>query len=261
MNLATYKIEGITGQHIGDRKEQQDRTALFAAPNAPGYVLAVLADGLGGVKGGAMASDQILKTSESIFRDFTVGDDAKGTLAEIITEAHAILKISGLMTNQEPQTTVVALILTPNRRAFWAHVGDSRLYRFRNGKLLDRTRDHTYVECLIKAKVISEVDAKTHKKSNVLTNVVGSTKMPPIIEFGECGDLEHNDTFMLCSDGCWGYFLDSELGHYIAAYNTRDAARLVIEKARERANGFGDNCSLAILKLIGEEQISKKRLI
>ncbi|MGH8808655.1 MAG: serine/threonine-protein phosphatase, partial [Noviherbaspirillum sp.] len=60
--MSQYRIEAGTGQHIGDRKEQQDRTALFTAPKAPGYVMAIVADGMGGLSGGAFAAEQVIRT-------------------------------------------------------------------------------------------------------------------------------------------------------------------------------------------------------
>ena len=60
--MSQYKIEAGTGQHIGDRSEQQDRTALFVAPKAPGYMMAVLADGMGGLSGGSLAAEQVIRT-------------------------------------------------------------------------------------------------------------------------------------------------------------------------------------------------------
>ncbi|HTD03305.1 MAG TPA: serine/threonine-protein phosphatase, partial [Undibacterium sp.] len=65
--MSQYKIEAGTGQHIGDRKEQQDRVGLFAAPRAPGYMMAVLADGMGGKSGGAMAAEQVIRTAKHLF--------------------------------------------------------------------------------------------------------------------------------------------------------------------------------------------------
>ena len=60
--MSAYKIEAGTGQHIGDRAEQQDRVALFGAPRAPGYMMAILADGMGGARGGSIAAEQAIRT-------------------------------------------------------------------------------------------------------------------------------------------------------------------------------------------------------
>ena len=72
--MSQYKIEAGTGQHIGDRQEQQDRVALFAAPHAPGYMIAVVADGMGGKSGGALAAEQVVRTAKQLFGEFYPGN-------------------------------------------------------------------------------------------------------------------------------------------------------------------------------------------
>src|SRR5690606_29864191 len=130
-SMSQYKIEAATGQHIGDRREQQDRVALFAAPKAPGYMMAVLADGMGGLTGGAMAADQVIHTARQAFEQFSpLTDDVDEMLETIARDAHTIINLSGVSSEKQPHSTMVALVLTPERQAIWAHVGDSRLYRF-----------------------------------------------------------------------------------------------------------------------------------
>jgi len=73
---------------------------------------------------------------------------------------------------------------------------------------------------------------------------------PPRISYGESTDLRGGDSFLLCSDGLWGYFSDVELAGVVAAFSAREATRVLIERARNRANGEGDNVSIAILKLV-----------
>ena len=83
--MGQYKIEAATGQHIGDRDEQQDRVALFAAPRAPGYMMAVLADGRGAGSGGAMAAEQVISTARQVFDQFSpLTDQVDDMLASMI---------------------------------------------------------------------------------------------------------------------------------------------------------------------------------
>src|SRR5476649_993553 len=126
--MSAYKIEAGTAQHLGNRPQQNDRVALLTASSAPGYVMAVLADG---VSGGAIASDQVLLTSKHLFDEYRVGDTPslprlQELLRNIVLEAHQIIKMSPISATSEPQSTLVALILTPAGQAVWAHVGDSR---------------------------------------------------------------------------------------------------------------------------------------
>src|ERR1700741_4473335 len=129
--MSAYKIEAGTAQHIGNRPQQNDRVALYTAAQAPGYVMAVLGDG-GGVN---LGSDQVLLTAKHLFDEFRPGDTPSlprlQELARTIAlEAHQVIKMNPIAAKQEPHSTLVVLILTPAHQAVWAHVGDSRLYRF-----------------------------------------------------------------------------------------------------------------------------------
>jgi serine/threonine protein phosphatase PrpC len=246
--MSQYKIEAGTAQHIGDRKEQQDRVALFAAPNAPGHMMAVVADGMGGKSGGAIAAEQVIRSSKMLFEEFFPGNDIKAMLEAVVNEAHTVIKLSAVSSEKEPHSTFAAIVISP-QKAVWAHVGDSRLYRFSGPNYAERTKDHSYVERLVDDGLITPEEAKNHKMSNVLVNVLGSKNAMPYITFGEHNDLAPGDSFLLCSDGLWHYFSDIELSVAVGASTPRQASELLIRKARERAHGHGDNVSFAIVKL------------
>ena len=144
------RIEAGTGQHIGDRSEQQDRLKIIPSKKEPGVILIVVADGMGGHTGGAMAAQQVISTAEQIFSNFSsVEDSPQKLLTSIIHESHLIITLSSYTSEQEPHSTVVLMLLQKDR-ADWAHVGDSRLYHFRGQPLVQRTRDHSYVEQLFR---------------------------------------------------------------------------------------------------------------
>ena len=198
--MSQYKIEAGTAQHIGDRKEQQDRVALFAAPNAPGHMMAVVADGMGGKSGGAIAAEQVVRSAKMLFDEFFPGNDIKAMLESIVHEAHTVIKLSAVSSEKEPHSTFVALVISPEK-AVWAYVGDSRLYRFSGPNFAERTKDHSYVERLVDEGSITPEEAKNHKMSNVLVNVLGSKNAIPYVTFGEKDNLTAGDSFLLCSDG------------------------------------------------------------
>lgn len=246
-----YKIEAGTGQHIGNRSEQQDRTALFTAKTAPGYLLAILADGMSGHSGGKLAAEQVMHTAKQLFEIYNPQRvSVQQMLQNIITEAHTMIKLLGISNQVEPHSTVVALILTPEGDAMWAHVGDSRLYRFHHKQFIEHTTDHSYIEQLVQDGKISREAAKNHRRSNLLINALGTTIREPFITFGEHKQLLAGDAFLLCSDGLWHYFADKELAAAVALKTPRQASEMLIEKAQERAKGNGDNCSMVIVKLV-----------
>ncbi|HEV7816982.1 MAG TPA: PP2C family serine/threonine-protein phosphatase [Janthinobacterium sp.] len=250
--MSSYKIEAGTAQHIGSRPQQNDRAALYGSARAPGYVMAVLSDGL---NGGAIASEQVLHTSKHLFDEFRPGDaPSLERLAELLRniaeEAHAIIKMNPLVASREAQGTLVLLLLTPAGQAVWAHVGDSRLYRFSNSQCAQRSNDSAYVEHLVRQDGLPPDAAKKHRNSKLLANVLGNRLKDPFISIGSHAPLQAGDAFMLCSDGLWQYFADVELAAVVARNSPRQAAELLINKTTERADGKGDNCTMAIVKLI-----------
>lgn len=253
-------IEAGTGQHIGDRTEQQDRVALFAAPKAPGYMMAVLADGMGGKSGGALAAEQVIRTAKQHFDAFSpLTETVEDMLHAIATETHTIIKLSGLSAEKEPHSTMVLLVVSPEKSATWAHVGDSRLYRFDGPNFIERTVDHSYVEKMVADGKISRNEAKGHRLSNILTNVLGSNTNLPSLSIGHYDGLKAGDAFLLCSDGLWHYFADAELGAVIAMNTPRDAAGMLISKVRERAaKSQADNCTFGIVKFVPPKQTPRE---
>ena len=247
MSHDRFKVAAGTAQHLGDRAEQQDRVGIFTAPRMPGSALFVLADGMGGKTGGAMAAQQVMSTSKNLFEVFAPAVETPNhLLTDIAHESHTVIRLSALSEEKEPHSTMVALLLQPGR-ADWAWVGDSRLYLFRDGVLQTRTVDHSLVEQMVAQGKITPEQAIGHRLSNILVNVLGMEK-PPRPAFGKVDKLVAGDCFLLCSDGLWAYFDEVELGAILHANGPRAASEMLIKLARERAEGHGDNCTLAIAK-------------
>ena len=241
-------IDACVAQHQGDRKEQQDRVAILPHPKGGGVALAVVADGMGGHTGGVLAAQQVIHTARNNLDHFSARTESAGVMLEAsINEAHMMIKASRFINEKDPHSTAVMLLLQPGKVS-WAHCGDSRLYRFRGDQLFFRSTDHSYVEQLVRQGKITPEQALVHPNRNILITSLGGGE-PPKIDVGEAQDLQDGDSFLLCSDGLWGYFSEAELGGVIAAFSAREASELLISRARARANGEGDNISVAILKL------------
>lgn len=246
-----YKLEAGTAQQLGNRPQQNDRVALMAGARAPGYALAVLADGIAGASG----SEQVLHTAKQVFDEFKPGDRPdverlQALLREIVQETHLVINMNAVATEVQGHTSFVGLVLSPHGEAVWAHVGDSRLYHFRHGACLARTGDAAYVEHLVSSDRLPPDAARNHRKSKLLLNVLGNKRKDPFVTFGHQADLAAGDVFLLCSDGLWHFFTDAELGAATARGTPRQASEMLIEKADERAQGKGGNCSMAIVKLV-----------
>ena len=249
-------IDACVAQHQGDRKEQQDRVALLPHPKGGGVALAVVADGMGGHTGGILAAQQVIHTARNSLEQFSARSECpRDMLQASINEAHMLIKASRFINEKDPHSTAVMLLLQPGKVS-WAHCGDSRLYRFRGDRPSFRTTDHSYVEQLVAKGKISPEQALVHPNRNILVTSLGGGDAPRI-DFGHADDVQAGDSFLLCSDGLWGYFGDAELGGVIAAYSAREASELLVSRARARAQGEGDNVSLAILKFFEAPPVKK----
>lgn len=241
-------IDACVAQHLGDRQEQQDRVTLLPHPTIRGVALVVVADGMGGHTGGALAAEQVVHTAETNLRQFApAAESAEQLLRGSMLEAHTMIKASRFLNEQEPHSTAVMLLLQPGQ-ATWAHCGDSRLYRFHDERCVFRTADHSYVGHLVANGSITAEQARAHPRRNVLLTSLGG-RDDPDIAFGHCASLAGGDSYLLCSDGLWDYFSDTELAAVVAGHPARRASEILIGVARQRSRGKGDNLSLAIVKL------------
>lgn len=211
--------------------------------------MAVLADGMGGRSGGRKASDQVMMTARQLFERYSpAADDPVSMLSQLVLEAHTVIKLTAISTEEEPHSTIAVFVLNPDGSCHWAHAGDSRIYHFHGKQLVDRTKDHSYVQSLVNKGELTEEQANFHPQSNILMGCLGTEKEPPI-DTHSVKKLEPGDTLMVCSDGLWHYFTDAELGSVLATLSAREASEFLIDKARMRAKGSGDNLSLAIVKV------------
>jgi serine/threonine protein phosphatase PrpC len=249
--MTSYKIAAGTAQHLGNRPQQNDRVALMSGARAPGYMLAVLSDGLAGAAG----SEQVLHTAKQLFDEFKPGDHPsierlEQLLRDIVQETHMVIKMNAVAAQAEAHASFVGLVLTPHGEAVWAHVGDSRLYHFQDGKCLARSSDAAYVEHLVASDRLPPDAARNHRKSKLLLNVLGNGRKDPFVTVGHHVGLTAGQVFLLCSDGLWHFFTDAELGAATARSTPRQASEKLIDKAAERSQGKGGNCSMAIVKLV-----------
>ncbi len=251
MSTATlgYRLAASTGMHRGDRAYQQDQVAILPHHQIPGCVLAVLADGMGGKSGGRKAADQVLLTAQQLFERYAPSrDDPAEALRQVVLEAHLMIKLTAITSEEEPHSTVAAFIVSPTRECDIIHAGDSRVYHFRGADVMLRTVDHSYVQRLVDEGQITEEEANTHPQSNLLTGCLGTTADPPLTHL-RVERLEIGDTMLVCSDGLWHYFTPHELGAIVHALPPREASEMLISKARQRARGGGDNLSLALIRV------------
>jgi len=224
----------------GGRKNNQDRVAYSYSRDA---LLMVVADGMGGHMHGEIAAQIAVQTLTEQFQKMAKPrlDDPMAFLAEVTTRAH--FAINDYAVEQDlleiPHTTCVAAVVQDNT-AYWAHVGDSRLYLFSDGSLIARTEDHTAVAQLVRDGIISEEEAGNHPERNKVSNCLGGYVAPQV----ECNapvPLHDADTMLLCTDGIWGMISIPEVSALLHAYTLEDAVRHLMDHAEFRGGAHGDN--------------------
>jgi serine/threonine protein phosphatase PrpC len=231
---------------IGRVRERNEDSYLVEPP------LYAVADGMGGARGGAVASSLALDRLEEQFRS------GKGSLAELIRSANRAVfersisdrKVSGM------GTTLTAATVD-DEGAHLGHVGDSRAYLLRAGALRQLTDDHTLVNRMVKAGEITPQEAGTHPHRNVLTRSVGTE--PEVDVDVEDVPLIDGDRLLLCSDGLTGMVTEAQIRAILEATpDPQDAADRLI-KAANRAGGI-DNTTVVILDILeGEEAVIADR--
>lgn len=248
MTRQPYRLQAATGIHKGDREYQQDQVQVLSHPLHPGCVMGVIADGMGGRSGGRKASDQVMLTARQLFERFDpVNESAHDLLMTIVQEAHMVIRLTAIASEQEPHSTIAAFVMLPQGPCHVAHSGDSRIYYLRDAQVLWRTMDHSYVQTLVDKGEISELQAQFHPQSNILIGCLGTSDAPPV-GYHVIERVDPGEALVACSDGVWHYFSNLELGAIISGLSPHEASKFLIEKARNRAQGMGDNLSVVVIK-------------
>lgn len=195
---------------LGDREENQDRAAIRSDGNG---VLLVVADGMGGHAGGALAAEVTVRSLCASFYSRSPETDSRDFLRAAIEAAHdsvvAVGEKEGI--GSRPRATCAACMVRDGR-AIWAHVGDSRVYLARDGILVTRTRDHTPIEGLLQDGLISEEEIAGHPMRHFVEYCLGGVAERPLITVSEPFPLAAGDLLLVCSDGLWSGISDLDIG-------------------------------------------------
>jgi len=241
---------------LGNRKVNQDRLAIIE--NEAGTLL-VLGDGLGGQPGGELAAQTLVDSvSEELVLNPLPAENPEKFLHELLRRAHHAILLAGQEQTPpvSPGTTAV-ICLIQDRRAWWAHVGDSRIYLFRNGLPLYRTQDHSYVEQLYQEGRISLRKTHNHPMRNYVTRCIGLFPHDPDITVGHAVDLKEGDVLLLCSDGFWEPLDDASIGALIEQSRLNEALNQLAERAEAAKYPHSDNTSAVAARVISLQQLRR----
>jgi len=238
----------------GGRPENQD---FYGSAQTPYGELIVVCDGMGGHNGGRHAAemgvqiimDEVAKSEETNPANALHAAISKANTA-IWEEGHANNHLKGM------GTTVVALLLTADK-AICCHVGDSRIYQLRKGKILHRTFDHSHVFEMVKAGLISEEQARLSEKSNIITRALGIQSTVDT-EITDNLSYQKGDRFLLCTDGIWGVVPENEL---VEMVSQKSDIETVVTQLLDKIDGIGfesggrhDNLTAALIDIKNESK-------
>jgi serine/threonine protein phosphatase PrpC len=230
----------------GPRKSNQDRVAYCYSRDA---LCMVIADGMGGHLHGEVAAQIASQFISEAFQRSAqprLADPLKFLLESITNAHHAIVDYANVRSLLEtPRTTCVACIVQDGL-AHWAHVGDSRLYLVRNGRIEGQTKDHSRVQILVDAGRVREEAVAAHPDRNKIFNCLGQMG-PPKVDLSRRVALRHGDVILLCTDGLWGPLNGRHICEELLRADVMHAVPKLLDMAEVRAGREGDNASVVAM--------------
>ena len=216
--------------------------------------LAILADGVGGEGNGDIASRLAAETAMGVFKESKPETSASATVRAMFDEAAARV-FQATRHNGRMATTMLASIFRHDQ-VIIAHVGDSRAYLVRSGKLRRLTTDHSYTALQVKLGLLLERNAMTSPHRSTLTRSIG---YEPMCHYDiTTQPLERGDIILQCSDGLYGFLLDEEILDAAVKYHPGEACKRLIALAEKRQ--VSDNVSVQILQVWDVDQARKTKL-
>ncbi|MEE4184592.1 MAG: protein phosphatase 2C domain-containing protein [Gammaproteobacteria bacterium] len=229
---------------IGNRRENQDRVSIL---EADGVTLLLAIDGMGGHANGARAAELAAATIERAFREEPHPVfDVEGFLHLAIGRAHAAVVALGAEISVEtrPRATC-AVCLIQDGAAWWAHVGDSRIYQLRAGGAVEHSRDHSHIEVLLFDGSISRAELASHPMRNYVECCLGGDAELPRMTVSTRKPAAHGDIMLACSDGFWSPVPDELLvGLRETTGSLADNLQRLAEAATRAAAPHSDNTSV-----------------
>jgi serine/threonine protein phosphatase PrpC len=231
----------------GAREVNQDRIAYTYSRET---LLLVIADGMGGHVGGEIAAQIAVRLFIERFQQEAkpILRNPLKFLQETMLRAHAAL---GSYANQfsmleTPRTTCVAVIVQANH-AYWAHVGDSRFYLFRQGALIGSTKDHSKVQYLVDQGVITATEVAMHPDRNKIFSCLGGL-VDPVIDLSKRTPLRNGDVMVLATDGLWSVMPHTEMSTLLTSTPILKTAPQMMREAEQRGGSEGDNLSAIVVR-------------
>jgi len=236
----------------GNRQDNQDRVDVFTRDEC---ALLVVVDGMGGHAEGEKAAEVTVATLRQCFaeeRNFVFDPQGFLTISLALAHARVVELGGGVAVDHKPRATC-AVCLVQAGGAYWAHVGDSRVYQLRGGYVRERTRDHSHVELLRREGLIGEQEMRSHPMRNFVECCLGGDAPLPSMSVTARKRLAPGDVLLACSDGLWTGLDDAEIGALAESSEPLDrTVPALAERAVARNHPHSDNPSVAALRWLGD---------
>lgn len=226
----------------GKRQNNEDAVSLLEGSNS---LLAVVADGLGGHEAGEVASNHAVATLNRLLQAQTPEED---DLIDAIRQANQ--EIYEMQNAQSHMRTTVAALWLGDYRTIAANVGDSRIYQFRNGRIVYQSTDHSVAQMAVLVGEVEKSELRRSKDRNKLIRVVGEANPPKV----DCVELtvQAGDRFLLCSDGFWEPVTEERMLETMASSATAQQWLRLMRQEVEHANNPTQDNHTAIALVIDQ---------
>lgn len=253
----------VVGKTDVGRKRAANEDNMYNAITQNGLV-SVVCDGMGGHVGGATASkiavSAIIDNLNNIYYDdprIAIGESIDKANKEIIQKTIEQPELSGM-------GSTCVLLLVRDGKVYIGHVGDSRIYLIRSKRIVQLTKDHSYVQMLVDCGEITKEQAEHHPRKNEITNALGIPNMSPATVAKDAIIPEAGDCFVLCSDGLSGMVSDDTICKIISRQSEMTAQERVDKLvALANENGGLDNITVQLVEFSvspNTNEMTKKRI-
>ncbi|MFI5295248.1 MAG: protein kinase [Thermodesulfovibrionales bacterium] len=218
--------------------------------------VAVLADGVGGLNYGEVASRLAVETTLKAFREATGDQPPQQLITQMFSAANRAVYDKGMEDHGKSRmATTLAAVVLRNNEITVGNVGDSRVYLIRKATIKQLSTDHTYTGMQQKFGLISEQEANTSENRSILTRSVGHELVIRVDV--ESATVFKGDKVVLCSDGLYTHVADSEIADIVSRYSPAQACRQLVALAEQR--GTEDNVSVQVLQINDVEKVALYR--
>jgi len=231
--------------HIGKVKENNEDFFLNAEIEE-GHVF-VVCDGMGGHNGGEIAARIAAQSVIEFFSNNEISDIPKSLNSALTIANKSILSEASKYPALQGMGTTLVVIIISNLKSYLAHIGDSRAYAIFNNEIIPLTKDHSLVVGLIDSGEITEIEALTHPRRNLITKALGNSFDPKYDYFDGEISLPENSYLLLCTDGLNGMINEQEILETFSFKDPKRICELLIQKALD--SGGGDNITVSVLRV------------